>query len=193
MTQRQRVPAGVTATSAIAAALAWPLACAGATPALPAQAAASKPSVAAGPATAVVDACPKELVVNQSVATDVPGWTSVNRRESYPFARIAFYSGPPADDKRVVPAWENRTTTGLHDGWRLPKQPAGYWVQCQYANTTAVVARKLDDAITFCRADYDPRFATLVVKRWSCLPGPMPAPSTTSRDGRQKSRVAPPP
>ena len=136
----------------------------------------------------MIDACPKELSVRQSVVADVAGWTSVSPQESYPFARIALYSGPPADDKRVVPTFENRTATGLHDGWILRRQPVGYWVQCQYGNTAAVVIRKLDDANDFCVADYDPRFATLVVKHWACMTGRPPSPPKPSSS---KSRQPP--
>lgn len=138
----------------------------------------------------MIDACPKELSVRQSVVADVAGWTSINPQESYPFARIAFYSGPPADDKRVVPTFENRTATGLHDGWMLRRQPAGYWVQCQYGNTAAVVIRKLDDANDFCVADYDPHFSTLVVKHWACMPGKPSAPPP--RAGTAKPSVPKP-
>ncbi len=185
MSQQEWVPAWVTATAVGACALLAATACAGAPPPLahapiaapaPAPIPAPASSAAAAKPMPVIDACPRELNVRQAVTADVPGWTSTNPQESYPFARIAFYSGPPADDKRVVPTFENRTSTGLHDGWLLPKQPAGYWVQCQYGNTAAAVIRKLDDINNFCVADYDPRFTTLVVKHWACMPGKTPPP-----------------
>ncbi|MET0383159.1 MAG: STY0301 family protein [Burkholderiaceae bacterium] len=136
----------------------------------PLTAAAGLASCIAVHAAATTDACPRELNVKQAVSAEIAGWTPLNQQDDYPFARIAIYRGPPAGSTRLVPTSEIRNATGLHDTWRLPKDPAGYWVQCQYGNTTAVVARKLDDDADFCLADYDPRFTTLVVKHWSCLP-----------------------
>jgi hypothetical protein len=144
---------------------------------------------AAAQAAPIADLCPAELAVRQTVAADVAGWTPQNQQEGYPFARVAFYLGPPDTGTRQVPTSERRDGTGLHDTWRLPKQPAGYWVSCEYANTTASVSRRLDDDLTWCQADYDARFATLVVRRWRCLPA-APARSGTrsaassSRPGR---------
>lgn len=166
--------------------VALPSAVAPAAPSIPVAATPSAPAALPSPAA---DACPKELTVRQAVVADIPGWTSVNQQESYPFARIALYSGPPADDKRIVPTFEYRNATGLHDGWRLQKQPAGTWMQCQYGSTTAVVIRKLDDANDFCTADYDPHFSTLVVKHWACMPGrpPAPAPRKEAAKGKPES------
>ncbi|MGN6529501.1 MAG: STY0301 family protein [Burkholderiaceae bacterium] len=142
---------------------------------------------AATPAAPVADLCPRELAVRQTVAAEVPGWTPQNQQEGYPFARIAFYLGPPDTGTRQVPTWERRDATGLHDTWRLPKQPAGYWISCEYANTTASVSRRLDDDLAWCQADYDARFATLVVRRWRCLPA---APSSSARSGRRAASAS---
>ena len=168
--------------------VALPAAIAPAAPAAPSIPVPAMPSASAPLPSPAVDACPKELTVRQAVVADIPGWTSVNQQESYPFARIALYSGPPADEKRIVPTFEYRNATGLHDGWRLQKQPAGTWMQCQYGNTTAVVIRKLDDANDFCTADYDPHFSTLVVKHWACMPGRPPAPAPASRKEAAKGK-----
>ena len=98
----------------------------------------------------------------------VAGWTPLNQQASYPFVRVAFYPGPPADSTLIVPTLEFKGQAGLHDSWDLPHRASGYWMTCSYGNTTATVARKLADDTDFCRADYDGRFLTLVVKHWSC-------------------------
>ena len=123
---------------------------------------------AAAPSRPLVDACPAQLPVRQTVADTVPGWTAVNQQGSYPFVRVAFYPGPPAETSLIVPTVEYRGQAGLHDRWDLPPHKGGYWMTCAYGNTSATVARKLADDVDFCMADYDGRFMTLVVKHWSC-------------------------
>jgi hypothetical protein len=123
---------------------------------------------AATPAAPLSDACPAQLAVRQTVSEPVAGWTTLNQQGSYPFVRVAFYPGPPADSTLIVPTQEYKGQAGLHDAWDLPHRDGGYWMTCSYGNTTATVARKLSDDTDYCRADYDGRFITLVVKHWSC-------------------------
>jgi hypothetical protein len=140
-----------------------------ATPVAPPMAAAPA-SVAASAGAPLSDACPAQLPVTQTVSEPIPGWTPLDQRGSYPFVRVAFYPGSPADASPglIVPTTEYKGMAGLHDGWDLPRRASGYWVTCAYANTTAVVLRKLADDVDFCFADYDGRFLTLVVRHWSC-------------------------
>lgn len=143
----------------------------GVAPAVLSPAPVAAPAVAASAplaAAPLVDACPAQLPVRQMVTQDFAGWTPVNEQASYPFARVALYPGPPAESARIVPTTEFNTRAGMHDAWDLPRRPTGYWVACSYGNTTATLARKLPDNVDFCQADYDGRFMTLVVKRWSC-------------------------
>ena len=126
------------------------------------------PASAATPSAPLADACPAQLAVKQTVSEPVAGWTTLNQQGSYPFVRVAFYPGPPADSTLIVPTQEYKGQAGLHDAWDLPRRDGGYWMTCSYGNTTATVARKLPDDTDYCRADYDGRFITLVVKHWSC-------------------------
>jgi hypothetical protein len=153
-------------------------------------------AVACGAARAapVADLCPRELTVRQTVAADVAGWTALNQQEGYPFARIAFYLGPPEQGARQVPTYERRDAAGLHDVWRLLRRPAEYWVSCEYANTSARIARKLeDDGNNWCEADYDGRFATLIVKRWHCIPAPPPRPAARAPSATRAAPAKAPP
>jgi|GEM_PF-1007880 len=159
------------ASCATAAALAAPAANPAAAvvanrPAVAASAAAS--AGGAAPSKALVDACPAQLPVSQTVTESPAGWTAQNQQGNYPFVRVAIYPGPPAETSLIVPTVEYRGQAGLHDRWELPRRNGGYWMTCAYGNTTATVARKLADDVDFCMADYDGRFLTLVVKHWSC-------------------------
>jgi hypothetical protein len=161
-------------------------------PASPAAvAAASRPAgvaSAAGatvPSKALVDACPAQLPVRQSVSETLDGWTAVDQHGNYPFVRVALYPGPPAETSLIVPTVEYRGQAGLHDRWELPRRSGGYWVACAYGNTSATLARKLADDVDFCLADYDGRFMTLVVKHWSCgVKRTMPPPTWERPVGR---------
>jgi len=123
---------------------------------------------AAAATSTLADACPAQLPVSQTVTGAIAGWTPQNQQGSYPFTRIAFYPGPPADTSLIVPTVEYKAPAGLHDGWDLPPRAGGYWMTCAYGNTTARVARQLADDVDYCQADYDMRFLTLVVRHWAC-------------------------
>lgn len=129
---------------------------------------ASAPGATVAPSKPLVDACPAQLPVRQTVLESSDGWTPVDQQGNYPFVRVAFYPGPPAETALIVPTIEFQGAAGLHDGWDLPPRPSGYWMTCTYANTTASVTRQLPAGIDFCQADYDKRFLTLVVRRWAC-------------------------
>lgn len=132
-------------------------------PVAPSASAATLPAV-----TSISDACPALLPVTQTIAETIAGWTPLNQQGNHAFVRIAFYPGPPADTRLIVPTIEFQGSAGLHDGWYLPPRQGGYWMTCAYANTTATVTRPLPAGIDFCQADYDKRFVTLVVRRWTC-------------------------
>jgi hypothetical protein len=169
--------------------------------AIAAHAAASTPAAAgaSGPAAAasavpsskpLVDACPAQLAVNQTVVEHLAGWSAVNQQGGHPFVRVAFYPGQPADASLIVPTVEYRGQTGLHDRWDLPRRAGGYWMTCAYGNTSATLTRKLADDVDFCMADYDGRFLTLVVKHWSCGVKRTLAPAAWTRSAAKAVRPA---
>ena len=125
-------------------------------------------SAASAPSAPLSNACPAQLPVRQTISETIAGWAPLNQQGSYPFVRVAFYPGPPAETSLIVPTVEYKGQTGLHDGWDLPRRPNGYWMTCAYANTTATITRQLAADVDFCQADYDGRFITLVVRHWSC-------------------------
>jgi hypothetical protein len=148
-------------------------------------------TAAAVPSKPLADACPAQLAVKQTISEPIAGWTSLDQQGSYPFMRVAFYPGPPAESSLIVPTVEFKGQAGLHDTWDLPHREGGYWMTCSYANTTATVARKLADDTDHCRADYDGRFATLVVKHWTCgVKRTMPPPPWVRPVARSGTRPA---
>ena len=179
-------PVGIRSTITLAAALFAMATVRAAPPPAAASAHASVP-VPPRPATPAAAApisndCPALLPVTQTIAGTIDGWTPLNQQGNHAFVRIAFYPGPPADTRLIVPTIEFQGSAGLHDGWDLPPRQGGYWMTCAYANTTATLARPLPVGIDFCQADYDKRFVTLVVRRWTCglrrVLAPPPKPSS---------------
>ncbi len=166
-------------------------------PAAPARAAAPASAIPASPAapaptTTLSDACPVQLPVKQTISETIAGWTALDQQGSYPFVRVAFYPGPPAESSLIVPTVEYKGQTGLHDGWNLPRRQGGYWMTCAYGNTTATLARRLADDVDFCQADYDGRFLTLVVRHWSCgVKRTMAPPAWAHRTSRPGTKAAP--
>jgi len=188
-------PAARRPSTAFAAAALASLAAMAAPPAAVAPRAAAAASLPS-PSAPLTDACPAQLAVKQTVTDPVAGWTAMNQQGSTPFLRVAFYPGPPADGSLIVPTLEFKGQAGLHDTWDLPHREGGYWMTCSYANTTATVARKLADDTDYCRADYDGRFSTLVVKHWTCgvkrtMPPPPWSHATTNRGGTRPAGRAP--
>ena len=148
-------------------------------------------SSAASAATPTLsDACPAQLPVKQTISEAIADWTPLDQQGNHPFVRVAFYPGPPAESSLIVPSVEYKGQTGMHDGWDLPHRQSGYWMTCAYGNTTATVARKLADDVDFCRADYDGRFFTLVVRHWSCGVKRSMAPPVWARTPRPGSKPA---
>jgi hypothetical protein len=161
---------------------------------VPAHAAPPAPAIAASaaaPSRPLVDACPAQLPVRQTVSETLDGWTPLNQQGSYPFVRVAFYPGPPPESGLIVPTVEFKGQAGLHDRWDLPPRKGGYWMTCAYANTTATVARRLAEDTDFCQADYDGRFLTLVVKHWSCgVKRTMPPPAWAAKPAARPVKPA---
>jgi len=163
----------------------------GPAPVAPRAPASAAPAAVAAPSAPLSDACPAQLTVKQTVTEPIDGWTPQDQQGSYPFMRVAFYPGPPVEGRLIVPTVEFKGQAGLHDTWDLPRREGGYWMTCSYANTTATVARKLADDTDYCRADYDGRFQTLVVKHWSCgVKRTMPAPPWAHAPARSNARPA---
>ena len=56
--------------------------------------------------------------------------------------------------------------------WQLPKSDRGYWLQCNYANTTAQISRRLPASVTRCDVvlNHNERFSGggYVVKSVNC-------------------------
>jgi len=99
--------------------------------------------------------CPAEVVVAQRADAPGPDWTVSYSGYETAVAGVTIFDGPPAEQASLVP--DNQKTAGdnIIQTWQLPNSSRGYWLQCNYANTTAQIARRLPASVTRCDVVYD--------------------------------------
>ncbi len=99
--------------------------------------------------------CPPALAVEQKASAPSPDWTVTY--SSYPtaVAGVTIFDGPPAEQASLVPDNERTIQDTVIQTWKLIKSDRGYWLQCEYANTTAQIYRQLPSNVTRCDVSYE--------------------------------------
>ncbi len=117
--------------------------------------------------------CPPTLVVEQKTAAPAPDWSVTYSGYDTAIAGVTIFEGPPGEQASLVPDREQTTSEIVVQTWSLAKSDRGYWLQCEYANTTAQISRRLPADVSRCDATYERnvRFGgegRRVVKNVSC-------------------------
>jgi hypothetical protein len=117
-------------------------------------------------------ACPATVVVEQRASAPSADWTVSYSGYETAVAGVTIFDGPPAEQASLVPDKEKNLGDSIIQVWQLPKSARGYWLQCNYANTTAQIARRLE-GVTRCDvvSDHNMRFGGgggYVVKSVNC-------------------------
>jgi len=117
--------------------------------------------------------CPATVAVEQRASAPAPDWTVSYSGYETAVAGVTIFDGPPAAQASLVPDQEKNSGENIIQVWRLPKSERGYWLQCNYANTTAQIARPLPSSVTRCDVvlDHNMRFGGgggYVVKSVNC-------------------------
>jgi hypothetical protein len=94
--------------------------------------------------------CPAELAVEQRASAPGSDWTVAYSTFKTALAGVTIFDGPPAEQASLVPDNQKTTHDTIIQTWKLPKSDRGYWLQCQYANTTAQIYRRLPPNVTRC-------------------------------------------
>jgi hypothetical protein len=104
-------------------------------------------------------ACPQTVVVEQRASAPTPDWTVSYSGYETAVAGVTIFDGPPAQQASLVPDSEKTVGDNIIQVWQLPKSDRGYWIQCNYANTTAQISRRLA-GVTRCDvvSDHNMRF-----------------------------------
>jgi hypothetical protein len=100
-------------------------------------------------------ACPATISVEQKASAPAADWTVAYSGYQTAVAGVTIFDGPPAQQASLVPDNEKTTKDAVIQTWRLAKSDRGYWLQCDYANTTAQIYRRLPADVTRCDVTYE--------------------------------------
>src|SRR5271170_367594 len=116
--------------------------------------------------------CPQTLAVAQTASAPAPDWTVSYSGYETAIAGVTIFDGPPAQQASLVPDNEKTVGDNIIQVWQLPKSDRGYWLQCNYANTTAQISRRLEPGVSRCDVvlNHNERFigGANVVKSVNC-------------------------
>ena len=117
-------------------------------------------------------ACPATVTVEQRASPPAPDWAVTYSGYQTAVAGVTIFDGPPAEQASLVPDSEKPSGDNLIQIWQLPKSDRGYWLQCNYANTTAQISRRLPASVSRCDVvlNHNQRFSggSYVVKSVNC-------------------------
>lgn len=100
-------------------------------------------------------ACPATISVEQRGSAPASDWTVSYSGYQTAVAGVTIFEGPPSEQASLVPDSEKPSGDNLIQIWQLPKSDRGYWLQCNYANTTAQISRRLPASVSRCDVVYD--------------------------------------
>ena len=117
-------------------------------------------------------ACPATVAVEQKASAPAPDWAVSYSGYETAVAGVTIFDGPPAQQASLVPDSEKPSGDNIIQVWQLPKSDRGYWLQCNYANTTAQISRRLPESVRRCDVvlNHNERFlgGASVVKSVNC-------------------------
>ena len=100
-------------------------------------------------------ACPATVTVEQRASAPAPDWAVTYSGYQTAVAGVTIFDGPPAEQASLVPDTEKPSGDNIIQIWQLPKSDRGYWLQCNYANTTAQISRRLPASVSRCDVVYN--------------------------------------
>ena len=104
--------------------------------------------------------CPASVVVEQHVSAAPAGWEASLSGVKSQLAMVTFFDGPPAERASLKYDSEEKRKGDWIGTWNLGSGTRGYWVQCAYDNTTAVLSRRLPDSVKTCKVTYERKTQT---------------------------------
>jgi len=99
--------------------------------------------------------CPPALLVEQKTSAPASDWTVTYSGYDTALAGVTIFEGPPAEQASLVPDSEQTTGDRVFQTWKLAKSGRSYWLQCEYANTTAQISRRLPADVSRCDVSYE--------------------------------------
>jgi hypothetical protein len=99
--------------------------------------------------------CPPTPKVQQKAGSPDSDWNVTYSSHDTALAGVTIFDGPPANQASLVPDREQMTKYTVVQTWKLVKSDAGYWLECEYANTTAQISRRLPANVSRCDVTYE--------------------------------------
>jgi hypothetical protein len=96
------------------------------------------------------ETCPPTLKVEQKAVSPDADWNVAYSGYDTALAGVTIFDGPPANQASLAPDREHMTHDTVSQTWKLTKSGAGYWLECEYANTTAQISRRLPASVSRC-------------------------------------------
>jgi len=117
--------------------------------------------------------CPPTLKVEQKAVSPGADWSVTYSGYDTALAGVTVFDGPPANQASLAPDREHMTHDAVFQTWKLAKNATGYWLECEYANTTAQISRRLPPSVSRCDVVYERNVRSggegrRVVKSLSC-------------------------
>ena len=112
-------------------------------------------AIAPGRFAQAESSCPATVVVEQRASAPAPDWAVTYSGYETAVAGVTIFDGPPAEQASLVPDNEKTVGDNIIQAWQLPKSERGYWLQCNYANTTAQISRRLPASVSRCDVVYN--------------------------------------
>ena len=99
--------------------------------------------------------CPETVKVEQRVVETPQGWGAGLSDTKSAIAMVTFFDGPPTERASLKYDTELKQRGGWVATWTLAPNTRGYWIQCAYDNTTAVLSRRLPESVKTCAVTYE--------------------------------------
>ncbi len=99
--------------------------------------------------------CPPTLAVEQKASAPSTEWTISSSGYNTALAGVTIFDGPPANQASLMPDNEQMSADTVFQIWKLGKNDAGYWLECDYANTTAQIYKRLPANVSRCDVTYE--------------------------------------
>lgn len=99
--------------------------------------------------------CPATIGVEQRISSAPDGWEAAQSDAKPQLAMVTFFDGPPAERASLKYDREERQKREWVGIWTFAPNSRGYWIQCGYDNTTAVLSRRLPASVRTCKVTYE--------------------------------------
>jgi hypothetical protein len=99
--------------------------------------------------------CPAAVNVEQRVSAVPEGWETAVASQPHRLAAVTLYDGPPAERASLKFGRDEKQKREWIATWELQPNERGYWIECGYDRTTAVLTRRLAPSVAECTMTYE--------------------------------------